>query len=1545
MKKKFLSVLSLLLVLVLQFQSFLPLAKAAEITNADIVKATLTLTDGSGNDLTGQTNVPKNGTVRMNFHFEIPDKDQVNAGDTYTIVIPPQIMITDTLAATPIALDTADGHNIANAVINKASRTVTLTFTQYAHDNSAVTGDFFIETKFDQSQIGNANPVQIPFQIGSQTQPVTINFQQPDPTMAKQASTVDAEGAVTWRVTVNGNKTNISGYSLNDDILAGQDYVPGSLQITDSASQPLPNVSDAACYAAANAGDTTKTGTLSYTFAADSTDTYTVQYKTKLTAQSTNDNLTKAVIVNDTAQLSKEGKTTVSANASQTYPKANLITKSGVQDPTNASRIKWTVTVNADKKQLTNATVSDVISSITPAMTWDGGFTVTDGGGTPVSAAEYVNNSTESTKLELFWASLSDKRIITFYTTISAPNYFNSNQNQSFTNNATLNTTIGGTPVGPVPAPSGNVPISSDVIGKSGVYSPSDQMIKWTVTVNKNKISLPNAKVTDIINNLPGSKDYQQFVADGTHPVQIKQGTGSFADVSAGENDSTAGTYYYDDTTKTFSYYFGSAPITDTYTITFYTKALNPNVTAVDDLTYKIKNSATLTGTGVNQTYDGNAPVSSEVIKKTGVSYDYITRELSWKIVVNKNQMNLSGAVVTDTIPAGQDYKDGSFSIINNKTSTAVAGAVPSYVRNTENDEKSGGTLIYTFSGPIAEQYTITFKTKVSDISVFNSNGTKVFRNDASLKTNLVTEVKSPQATISVGNTVVGKNASYTGGNDFIDWTVQINSNALPLDTGVLVDNLAAGLDLDITSVKLFPQTVSSAGVLTKGAEIPLDASNVSYDRSSTPYVFTLKLDGSTNNLLASGSPYHASAFLLTFTTRITNKNLSSVSNSVSFSGTGIQLGQQGSSTVNGIWVSGGGGSGTGTTGSLTVTKVDSKNSTKKLAGAQFRLYDARFNVSVTEQPVASSADGTALFDKLRFGDYVLKEVTPPTGYSIPAESPTSYPITIDGASNKNITQTIQNEQILVPIQVTKTNEKGEVLPGAEFTLYSGSTVIQTATTGENGIATFSNVPFGNYTVKETKAPDGYLLNPTEKAVAVDNSTYQNEEALSVSFADEKAGTVTVTKKDADTLKTLPGAVFRLLDENKQPVSNPRVQNPAFATGADGIAVFSNLPYGTYYVEEITAPVNYENGALSDPIVVDGTSTELAVTITNKQMLGTVQVTKADPSEHPLAGAEFTLYDSDSKAVAAVVTGTDGIAAFTKVPVGSYNIRETKAPAGYLLNPEALPVEITQENYTEVQKLAMIDQKAGIITVTKIDADNPSHKLAGAVFRLTDKNGVPVGSPVTTDENGTAVFSGLAYETYTVAEVSAPTGYLLGSMPYQAVVSADSTDISAVIPNKKFFGTVQVLKVNRKDRPLAGAEFTLSDARGNTVQSAVSGTDGIAKFENVREGDYTVKETVAPKNFQLDKKAYSVSVTKENFQTVQQVTVVDIPLEGIDDDGLPLINPEDGGPGNGSGSPKTGDSFPVLPVALGAAAAAGLILTAILRTRRKPAAYSKNLKK
>ena len=645
--------------------------------------------------------------------------------------------------------------------------------------------------------------------------------------------------------------------------------------------------------------------------------------------------------------------------------------------------------------------------------------------------------------------AISERHTIKYSTTVEAAAFL-SNTDKTYTNLATLT----GTGV-PENATSGiGVGVPSSLIEKVGTsYNKVTGEITWKITVNNNQITITNAVITDLITI------GQQYVINSATINGTPSGAFTYTPALVGDTTKTG----------TLTYAFGT-PITTSYVITFRTKVIDPKVYAANaDKTYS--NTASITGTEIPQSNSkGSQRVISQVLNKTSIAYDYVTRIITWQVVVNNNVMSLDNVILTDNIPKGMEYITGS---------ETITGAAPisgfAYTPALIGDTLKSGTLTYTFAGTVTEKYTITFQTKLTDLSIFKTNGDKTIENTASLVHDLVPTGITSKGTRVIKNTVVSKKANYTPGKKYIDWTVDINANEIPIYNAVITDQLQEGLALDTTSVHLFQQHMQPNGTPTLGAEIPLTAFNVAYDVTTRLFTFNMPVT-------ATG------AYQLVFRTDVTDKTKSPFTNQVKFNGTGTdQIVGSGSTPV--LWA-GSGSSGGGEIGSLTVLKIDSVDSNQKLAGAKFDLIDKYGNKI---QEATSDINGELKFDRLRFNvPYTLTEIVAPIGYKLSDEN---YIFTIDGAkgSLKDIQYQFKNTKKAGDIRFAKIGNDGKFLQGAEFTLYNAENVIiATATSGINGEVLFSQIPLGSYSVKETKAPAGYTLSTLNKTVEIneDGNTY-----------------------------------------------------------------------------------------------------------------------------------------------------------------------------------------------------------------------------------------------------------------------------------------------------------------------------------------------------------------------------------------------------------------------------------------------------------------------
>ncbi len=246
--------------------------------------------------------------------------------------------------------------------------------------------------------------------------------------------------------------------------------------------------------------------------------------------------------------------------------------------------------------------------------------------------------------------------------------------------------------------------------------------------------------------------------------------------------------------------------------------------------------------------------------------------------------------------------------------------------------------------------------------------------------------------------------------------------------------------------------------------------------------------------------------------------------------------------------------------------------------------------------------------------------------------------------------------------------ETGKSLAGVTYRLFDANgKKVADMTTGADGKAVFKDLTQGKYSYQEISAPSGYVVDKTKYQITISAT------ALNITAKRTNArakGSLTINKVDADTGKALAGVTYRLYDNAGKKVADA-------TTGANGKAVFKDLPQGKYSYQEITAPSGYVVDNTKYQITITATALNITQKRTNALAKGSITVRKVDAIGAPLAGAELLLETStDGKTwteVGRATTDKTGIAKWSDLKIGTqYRITEVKAPAGYTMLTEPL---------------------------------------------------------------------------------------------------------------------------------------------------------------------------------------------------------------------------------------------------------------------------------
>ena len=281
----------------------------------------------------------------------------------------------------------------------------------------------------------------------------------------------------------------------------------------------------------------------------------------------------------------------------------------------------------------------------------------------------------------------------------------------------------------------------------------------------------------------------------------------------------------------------------------------------------------------------------------------------------------------------------------------------------------------------------------------------------------------------------------------------------------------------------------------------------------------------------------------------------------------------------------------------------------------------------------------------------------------------------------------------------------------------------------------------------------------------------------------EEKGSLTINKVDADTGAALSGVTYRLFDASGNKVAD-------VTTGADGRAVFSDLPLGSYSYQEISAPEGYVVDSTRYTATISTSALHITEQRTNALAKGSIEILKVDAeTRQPLAGVVYRLFDANGSKIADGTTDGNGKVTFSDLKPGKYAYQEISTVSGYLLDNTRYEFSLTSENlHVKVTRENMPTK--GSLTIRKIDATGGP--LAGAELLLemsTDGQSWAEIGKSTTDSTGAAKWDNLKLGAkYRVTEVKAPAGYTLLPEPVSVdTLTADAPDITVTLCNNADF--------------------------------------------------------------------------------------------------------------------------------------------------------------
>ena len=662
---------------------------------------------------------------------------------------------------------------------------------------------------------------------------------------------------------------------------------------------------------------------------------------------------------------------------------------------------------------------------------------------------------------------------------------------------------------------------------------------------------------------------------------------------------------------------------------------------------------------------------------------------------------------------------------------------------------------------------------------------------------------------------------------------------------------------------------------------------------------------------------------------------------------------------------------------SVTVTKSDREKGTAqgdaKLSGAVYGIYKGD---TLVDKYVTDSDGQFTTKEYVCDSDWTIREITPSEGYLLDktihkvGAEPKLFTIEHNLVAN-DVTEQVMKGNIAI-IKHTDDGETKIETPekGAEFEIYlksSGSfekadkDERDTIVCDENGFAQTKDMPYGVYTVHQTKGWEGReLMKDFDVFISQDGQTYR----YLINNANFESY-IKVVKVDAETGKTIPyaGAGFQIYD----PVSNKVSMTftyptpttiDTFYTDADGQLVTpEKLDYGKgYSLVEVQAPYGYvlDSTPVSFDVTEENSTQEGGITLIkvdkpNMAQKGTISVEKTgevffgvnvsgeedeDVIYQPvykvkgLAGAVYeitadedvitpdgTLRYHKGDVVDTVTTDEDGTAKSKELYLGKYNVVETKAPTGMVINKEKHSVELTYAGQdvavtetatsfvNERQKVKISLEK--ILEQDEIFGIGKNNEIKNISFGLYAKEDVVSSSGtvipadglieiITLDENGAATANtDLPFGSYYIKEIATDEHYILSDIQYPFTFKYAGQDTETVeikvndgkpIENKLIYGSVSGKKIDENGEVLGGALIGIFKAdeteftKEHAIMTATSEKDGSFSFAKVPYGKWIVREIEAPEGFVLDDTSYEVNIG-ENEQVIE-VEITDEYIHG-----------------------------------------------------------------
>ena len=564
---------------------------------------------------------------------------------------------------------------------------------------------------------------------------------------------------------------------------------------------------------------------------------------------------------------------------------------------------------------------------------------------------------------------------------------------------------------------------------------------------------------------------------------------------------------------------------------------------------------------------------------------------------------------------------------------------------------------------------------------------------------------------------------------------------------------------------------------------------------------------------------------------------------------------------------------------SLEIRKVDSVTG-DPVKGAKFQIWYASNHTDSGELNdlgvYYTDESGKIILPEVRDGWYKVTELEPASGYAI--KEPATQECFISGGESKVLT--FENTPLSAIIIRKVDSESGQPLEGAWFrvrylggTSGTGGTVVGEIKTSQNGTAILTGLAAGTYVCEEISAPDGYVITDATETVYLSG---KDQDVITVTFGNDKMGSLLIVKKDAVTGAPISDVEFFITDSDGSVIGNA---NGKYVTDSAGTIRIDDLTPGmTVIAKEVRAKDGYILDDTPQSIKIKRNAV-MTLEFRN-QPKGGVLVKKVDAvTNAPISDVEFLVTDSDGNLIGNAngkfVTDSAGTFTITDVAPGTtLVIKETRAKAGYILDDTPQTVKAKSNEVVTVEfrnapkgNLIIVKQDS----VTKEPLEGVEFKIVYADGSYVDAAGGTLSSTglYRTDKAGKISISGIS-GTIVATEAQTIPGYAIDENTRTQTVVVNPNDTQTLYFYNTPAGGLQIIKSDESSgKRISGVRFEVRKVNGEIVGTYTTDSDGVIYLPEIESGWYTVTELKAAPGYLLDTASHRIEVKDGQTATLE----------------------------------------------------------------------------